>query len=386
MLNYPFIFPKVWGHFKKRINRFVVEVAVNGRTEQAHLANPGRLWELLLPETELLLSPAQPGGKLPYTVLACRKEGQNVLLHTHLTNKVVHSLIEEERLQPFAGYKVAKTEPRWERRRFDLLLEHRRTGANLYLEVKSCTLFEEKVAMFPDAITARGASHLKKLDELATKGIRTGALFVIMSPQAEYFLPAYHVDAYFTSTFLSVRSAVQLEAVALGFDREFVTVKSVTPARIPFDFLEKLPEDKGVYLLLVSLEKKTTITVGSLGKIDFEKGFYVYVGSAQNGLSRRIARHRRKKKTKRWHIDYLTALAETITPVPIVTMEDLECELSAKVENLAVFTVKGFGSSDCRCPGHLHYFAENPLSNRPFIALIQFYRLGRLEQKLKTLS
>lgn len=84
--------PKVNGRLIRRVNRFVVEAEINGLVTEAYLANPGRLWELLLPGTELLLSPALSAVKLPYTVLACRKEGKNVLLHTHITNKIIARL------------------------------------------------------------------------------------------------------------------------------------------------------------------------------------------------------------------------------------------------------------------------------------------------------
>jgi len=112
MLSYPFTFPKLQGTFLKRLNRFVVEVELKGRKEQAYLANPGRLWELLLPGTELILSPALANSKLPYTVLACRKDNQNVLLYTHLTNKVISGLIKENKLPAFEEYRLEKEEPR----------------------------------------------------------------------------------------------------------------------------------------------------------------------------------------------------------------------------------------------------------------------------------
>ncbi|NLC11412.1 MAG: hypothetical protein GX767_04065 [Firmicutes bacterium] len=49
MFTYPFTFPKIGGRLVRRLNRFVVEADVGGRKEKAYLANPGRLWELLLP-------------------------------------------------------------------------------------------------------------------------------------------------------------------------------------------------------------------------------------------------------------------------------------------------------------------------------------------------
>ena len=65
--------------------------------------------------------------------------------------------------------------------------------------------------------------------------------------------------------------------------------------------------DSGAYLLLVRLSKASRITVGRLGTFAFPRGWYVYAGSAMRGLSGRIARHRRSRKERHWHIDYLLA-------------------------------------------------------------------------------
>ena len=62
---------------------------------------------------------------------------------------------------------------------------------------------------------------------------------------------------------------------------------------------------KGIYILLIDLSRSLKIRIGSLGEIYFEKGRYAYVGSAQNGLEKRIARHFSKEKKIFWHIDYL---------------------------------------------------------------------------------
>jgi len=65
MPQYPFTFPKISGKLIKRLNRFAVEVEVEGRQERAYLPNTGRLWELLLPGTTLLLSPPSPAASSP---------------------------------------------------------------------------------------------------------------------------------------------------------------------------------------------------------------------------------------------------------------------------------------------------------------------------------
>ena len=44
---------------------------------------------------------------------------------------------------------------------------------------------------------------------------------------------------------------------------------------------------KGIYCLVINIHEKMKIEVGALGEIDFEKGTYIYVGSAQNNLKKR---------------------------------------------------------------------------------------------------
>lgn len=36
----------------------------------------------------------------------------------------------------------------------------------------------------------------------------------------------------------------------------------------------------GIYILLIEIDKNIQIEIGSLGKINFDKGVYAYVGSA----------------------------------------------------------------------------------------------------------
>ena len=111
---------------------------------------------------------------------------------------------------------------------------------------------------------------------------------------------------------------------------------------------------KGVYLLLINMEKTSTIKIGSLGLIKFEKGNYAYVGSAQNGVDSRIMRHLSKNKKKFWHIDYLlTNKSAKVTSIFYRKgSKSEECILANKV-SLAGMPIERFGSSDCKCDAHL---------------------------------
>jgi len=115
---------------------------------------------------------------------------------------------------------------------------------------------------------------------------------------------------------------------------------------------------KGDYVLLISLPRAQTITVGGLGSISFAAGGYAYVGSALGGLEARIRRHLRTAKKKHWHIDYLLERASVSRVIMAESGERLECRLAARLGG-RLEAIPGFGSSDCRCPGHL-FFAPSP--------------------------
>lgn len=114
---------------------------------------------------------------------------------------------------------------------------------------------------------------------------------------------------------------------------------------------------RGIYSLVIKAKQPVKIYVGSLGKIRFYKGYYIYVGSALNNLEARIARHMKRGKKLKWHIDYLLASPkieiEWIVTKP--TRRRLECLVNKKIQRFAT-AVKGFGSSDCKCGSHLSYF------------------------------
>ena len=111
---------------------------------------------------------------------------------------------------------------------------------------------------------------------------------------------------------------------------------------------------KGSYLLLIEIENDTTITVGKLGEIAFIKGFYVYVGSALNGLEQRIQRHLRVTKKIHWHIDYLLNYAKITDVFYKENNTREECFIAKKFDKKFT-SIPGFGCSDCKCKSHLFY-------------------------------
>ncbi|GEN33501.1 MULTISPECIES: GIY-YIG nuclease family protein [Aneurinibacillus] len=111
-----------------------------------------------------------------------------------------------------------------------------------------------------------------------------------------------------------------------------------------------------LYSIEMYLPETVKITVGRLGTFIFSAGIYIYVGSAKRNIEARINRHIRKEKPLRWHLDYLRPYAE-ITEVCTYSGKEGECGLFARLleEKQGAIPVRGFGSSDCRCPAHLFY-------------------------------
>lgn len=111
---------------------------------------------------------------------------------------------------------------------------------------------------------------------------------------------------------------------------------------------------EGSYALVIHLKNDRKITIGKLGSIAFKKGYYVYIGSALNGLEQRIARHKRSRKKIRWHIDYLLQHATIVTVFYKESNEKEECSI-AQIFHENLESIPGFGCSDCSCESHLFY-------------------------------
>jgi sugar fermentation stimulation protein A len=260
------------------------------------------------------------------------------------------------------------------RSRFDFLLGRGRQ--RLWLEVKSCTLYGNGSAMFPDAVTERGRRHLLALARMREEGAaRPAVLFVVHTRTARWFLPDYHTDLAFARAFLDVRRQVRVLPVAVGWNRDLTLQPETRLLEIPWSHLRREAVDRGAYLLLLRLRRKRRVQVGRLGEVTFAAGWYLYVGSAMANLTARIERHRRRRKRFHWHVDYLRDVADEVIPLPIRASSRQECALAADLQPLFGDGTPGFGCSDCGCASHLFGSAGDPLDRRDFHDLLQRYRM-----------
>ncbi len=143
--------------------------------------------------------------------------------------------------------------------------------------------------------------------------------------------------------------------------------------------VEELPE-KGVYTLITEVREPLEVEVGSLGRLSFKPGFYLYTGSGLGpgplSLRGRVRRHLGARVRAFWHIDYLLGRPEVVVRAVVAAPsgEKLECTVNmALLEGLrAGVPARGFGSSDCRsgCPAHLLFAGgEDPTEEVAIIYL-----------------
>lgn len=113
------------------------------------------------------------------------------------------------------------------------------------------------------------------------------------------------------------------------------------------------PSGPGAYVVAIAIAAPLAIRLGAAASPLLRPGRYLYCGSAYGpgGLHARLARHFRKDKSIRWHVDQLTTAGE-VKGAWAIALGD-ECELVERLGFLPV-PIEGFGATDCtHCRSHL---------------------------------
>jgi sugar fermentation stimulation protein A len=184
------------GVFQDRPNRFSALVKVENKILLTFLPNPGRMHELLIPGTEVILREvSNENRKTSYDLLGVFYNGQRVSVDSRVPNKLVLEALRNGDIDEFTEYSVIKPEYGYGHTRFDFFLANERERC--LLEVKSATLVKDGVAMFPDAVTARGKRHVNGLVKAKKEGYRACVLFVVQRTDARAFAPSDETDPEF---------------------------------------------------------------------------------------------------------------------------------------------------------------------------------------------
>lgn len=209
------------GMLISRYKRFLTDVALpDGSTLTVHCANTGAMTGCADPGTRVWFSTSDnPKRKLPNSwEIAESPRGHFICVNTARANQIARELIEQGELAPLSGYQRLRTEVKYgeEGSRIDLLLEDDHQPA-CYIEVKSVTLLDatrdDGMGYFPDAVTTRGAKHLRELMAMKAAGHRAVLLFMVLHSGIEKMQAASHIDPDYSLLIeQAVRAGVEILA------------------------------------------------------------------------------------------------------------------------------------------------------------------------------
>lgn len=211
--------PLEQGVFLRRYKRFFAEVELpDGEILTLHCANTGSMRNCQVPGTPCWFSrTADPRRKLPGTLeIVTTGDGRLAGVNTGRANRLVEEAITAGRIEALRGYEGVRREVRYgeEKSRIDFLLEGR--SAPCYVEVKSVTLsLGDSRAAFPDAITRRGAKHLRELEAMVAAGARAVLLFCVQLSAIDTVVPAEDIDPDYARALRQARSR-GVEVLAWG--------------------------------------------------------------------------------------------------------------------------------------------------------------------------
>jgi len=226
----------VEGEYLERPNRFLVVARVWGERTQAHLPNPGRMKELLFPGVRVILRRANPisSGAKPrktsYDAVGVIRDGQAISLDTRVPNRLIGVALSMGAIPELDGYPAIRPEFPYSGSRIDFCMESR--DEICLLEVKSCTLVQGSVALFPDAFTERGRRHVNHLIQARGEGMRSCLLFMVQRTDAEKLSVNDETDPKFAE---AVREAMGRGVEVYAYRSSFEPPRIVLRERMEVD-------------------------------------------------------------------------------------------------------------------------------------------------------
>ena len=185
--------------FTERPNRFLAIVELEDKPELAHVPDPGRLTELLVPGARVRLRQARTRDrKTAWDIIGVECPQGWVNIDSRLPNLLFAEALRVGWLREFEDVHKIHPEHRYGRSVLDFFLEG--GGPPCLVEVKGCTLVIDGLALFPDAPTLRGSRHLEELIDAVNHGYRACAVMVVKHPGGKAFAPKEDTDPLFAAT------------------------------------------------------------------------------------------------------------------------------------------------------------------------------------------
>jgi len=202
--------PLIEATLQRRYKRFLADVRLSdGEVITVHTANTGSMLGCAEPGSRVWLSRSESTTrKYPYSwEITEATAGVLVGINTALPNALVKEAIEAGVILELQGYRSLRGEVPFgtERSRIDWLLQGDGDQGDCYVEVKNVTAAMAGTAIFPDAISARGAKHLRELMGVVAAGQRGVLCFCVQRGDVTAVRPADEIDAVYGKTLREAR-------------------------------------------------------------------------------------------------------------------------------------------------------------------------------------
>jgi len=219
----------------KRYKRFLTDIRLDSGEELTiHCPNTGSMKNCWVEETPCWFSYSNnPKRKLPGTLeITTTPDGFLTGVNTQRPNHLVREAIESGTIAELQGYDSIRPEVKYgeENSRIDLLLS--KEGQLCYVEVKNTTLgVGDGRVLFPDAVTTRGAKHLRELMKMVEDGHRAVLVFCVQHSGAEEVGPADEIDPSYGAI---LREAIAAGVEVLAYGCTLTPEEIVVNKRLPF--------------------------------------------------------------------------------------------------------------------------------------------------------
>lgn len=226
------------GRLLRRYKRFLADIELpTGEQLTIHCPNTGSMLNCMREGGDVWFTRSNdPKRKLPGTwELSETPQGRLACINTGRANALVEEALRAGVITELAGFHTLRREVAYgeERSRVDFYLEYAEGPA--YVEVKSVTLGypDSAVAAFPDAVTQRGAKHLRELASLARQGVRAVQLYCVNLSGVEAVRPAQEIDdAYAQALRAAVRDGVEVLAYGTRVETSGIVIDRPLPVKL----------------------------------------------------------------------------------------------------------------------------------------------------------
>ena len=222
------------GKLIRRYQRFKADVALrNGHVVTALCPNTGSMASCSEPGRTVYLSRQnRPTRMLKYTWEMIQMPTSLVGINTLVPNRLVKTALLAHSIPALPGFERVRSEVRYGKNsRIDLLLE--KGEEKCFIEVKNCTLMEDGIAYFPDAVTSRGLKHLVELEGEMRSGHRAVMFYLIQRMDAETFRPADHIDPeYGNALRIAFKKGLEILAYDVRIDLAGIRLNRPLPVHL----------------------------------------------------------------------------------------------------------------------------------------------------------